>query len=182
AVQLRLHRFALHAPCLAAGEVLRHWAGAGSPTGKQKHWSLTTNTGVSKLFSTGALLLLDFANQTVIDFTHFPRTISESTATLDLIQPLLQGGGKAVTLEPLTQTERSLLYEIRTYARFRKEFYVAIAGGGGGSITGGTFVPTGVISSVSVSPSAGLGSSGLLPGVIDNNGTANPGGLSVNPG
>ena len=65
---------------------------------------------------------MNFANQTVVDFVRFPKTISESTITLDLVQPLLRGGGRAVTLEPLTQTERNLLYQIRAFARFRKEF------------------------------------------------------------
>ena len=115
---------------------------------------------------TGALLLLDFANRTVVNFANFPRVISQSNATLDLIQPLLRGGGRAVTLEPLTQSERDLLYQVRSYARFRKEFYVSIAGGGGGSITGGVFVPSGVVITSVVRPGAGLGASGLSPGNI----------------
>jgi len=41
----------------------------------------------------------------------------------------LRGGGFAVTLEPLTQAERNLLYAIRSYARFRKIYYVYLAGG-----------------------------------------------------
>ena len=83
------------------------------------------------------------------------------TLTLDLIQPLLRGGGRAVTLEPLTQVERNLLYEIRNFARFRKTFYVAIAGGGGGSITGAQFQPTGVIAVSPFSPTAGVGRGSL---------------------
>jgi outer membrane protein TolC len=181
ALPVALQRFSFTAQFLAAGETLRQWAGNESNAGRQNNWSITSNTGVSKLFSTGALLLLNFANQTVIDFTKFPRTVSESTASLDLIQPLLQGGGKAVTLEPLTQAERSLLYEIRGYARFRKEFFVSIAGGGGGSITGGVFVPSGVVSLSTVSPGSTLGSSGLFPGqipVVQTSGSS----LRVTPG
>jgi hypothetical protein len=82
----------------------------------------------------------------------------------------------------LTQAERNLLYAIRNFARFREEFYVAIAGGGGGSITGGTFQPTGVIAAAAFRPGAGLGSSGLAPGVIPVVPvTGNPG-LQVSPG
>ncbi len=85
-------------------------------------------------------------------------------------------------MEPLTQAERNLLYGIRDFARFRKTFYVAIAGGGGGSITGATFQPTGIISPVAPSPTAGLGSAGLAPGIIPPvPATGNPG-LQVNPG
>jgi hypothetical protein len=97
-----------------------------------------------------------------------------------VIQPLLQGGGKAVTLEPLTQAERNLLYQVRSYARFRKEFFVSIAGGGGGSISGGVFVPSGVIAPSTFSPAAGVGFSGLNPGILPT--TLVPPGLQVTPG
>jgi len=49
----------------------------------------------------------------------------------DISQPLLRGGGMAVALEPLTQSERNLLYEVRRFGRFNKEFFVQIAGGPG---------------------------------------------------
>jgi outer membrane protein TolC len=166
ALPVTLQRFAFAAQGLAAGEVVRQWLGAEAPGGPSNNWSGASNMGFSKLFSTGALLLFDFANRTVVDFANFPRTISQSTASLDIIQPFLRGGGRAVTLEPLTQAERDLLAQIRSYARFRKEFYVSIAGGGGGSITGGSFVPTGITSIATVNPGAGLGSSGIVPGIV----------------
>ena len=52
---------------------------------------------------------------------------STSTINLNLTQPFLQGGGRAVTLEPLAQTERNLFYAIRAYARFREQFFVSVA-------------------------------------------------------
>ena len=86
--------------------------------------------GFTKLFVTGGALLLQFANETVFELAGpFEGTFSQSNATLQLIQPLLQGGGRAVTLEPLTQTERNLLYEIRSYVRFQREFFANIASG-----------------------------------------------------
>ncbi len=89
-----------------------------------------TSIGVGKLFTTGGALLLRFANNTVWEFTGpLKGHHSQSLITLDFVQPLLQGGGKAVTLEPLTQAERNLLYEIRRYARFQREFYVSIMTG-----------------------------------------------------
>src|SRR6266700_1303660 len=61
----------------------------------------------------------------------FDRSLtSQSNINLDLIQPLLRGGGRAVTLEPLTQNERNLLYEIRLFARFREQFFANITTGG----------------------------------------------------
>src|SRR5207247_1355992 len=69
-----------------------------------------------------------------------------------------------VTLEPMTQVQRKLPYQNRTYARFRKAVFVAIAGGG--VFSRGVFTPAGVITPTTVSPTAGVGSSGGVPGNI----------------
>lgn len=183
ALPVVLQRFAFSPQLFAAAQALREWSGPATPVGHGNNWTVNSNAGVGQLFSTGALLLANFANQTVVHLTGAGRGVtSQSTINLDLIQPLLQGGGLAVTLEPLTQAERNLLYQVRTYARFRKTFYVAIAGGGGGSITGGSFQPTNVIAAQSFSPDAGFGSSGLAPGVIPPIPLSNNPGLQVGPG
>lgn len=177
ALPVTLERFAFTPQFFAAARAIREFAGSetgGSSAGTGpaaagpgNDWTVRSNTGVAQLFSTGALLLINFANQTVINLTGAARgVVSQSTINLDLVQPLLRGGGLAVTLEPLTQVERNLLYQIRAFARFRKTFYVAIAGGGGGSITGAQFQPTNVIAANSFSPTAGFGTTGLIPGVI----------------
>src|SRR5205823_7939597 len=117
------------------------------------------------------------------NFTGVGRNLtSQSTINLDLVQPLLRGGGRAVTLEPLTQVERNLLYQIRNFVRFQKTFYVAIAGGGGGSITGANFQPSGVIAPSPFGPGAGIGGSGLVPGAIASVPVAGNAGLQVSTG
>lgn len=90
-----------------------------------------TGTGLSKLFPTGALLTYRLANQTVVDLADGRPTTTLSNLGLTLAQPFLRGGGYAVTLEDLTAAERNMLYAIRSYARFRKLFYVAVVAGGG---------------------------------------------------
>jgi hypothetical protein len=184
ALPVTLERFAFAPQFFAVEQAVREWAGRETPGGKKNNWTLNSNAGVAKLFSTGALLLVNFANQTVFNLGGMagkPLT-SVSTVNLDLVQPLLRGGGRAVTLEPLTQAERNLLYEIRDFARFREEFYVAIAGGGGGSITGANFQPTGVIAPNVFTPGGGFGNSGLNPGNFPNLPlTSNPG-LQVDTG
>jgi hypothetical protein len=168
ALPVTLERFAFAPQFFAVEQAIREWAGRETPGGRKNNWTLNSNAGVAKLFSTGALLLVNFANQTVINLGGMagkPVT-SVSTINLDLVQPLLRGGGRAVTLEPLTQAERNLLYQIRNFARFREEFYVAIAGGGGGSITGANFQPTGIIAPTGFAPTAGVGTSGLTPGNV----------------
>lgn len=123
---------------LATQEAVRQWSAEESSVGPTNNWQLNSATGVSQQFATGAALLLRLANQTIIDVSgkNSP-TISTSNLVFDIGQPLLRGGGRAVALEPLTQAERDLLYEVRRFARFNKEFFVQIAGGSGIGAPGG---------------------------------------------
>ncbi|MER3417291.1 MAG: hypothetical protein C4297_13940 [Gemmataceae bacterium] len=131
ALPVTFQRFAFASQFELTGNVVREWAARRSSVGKQNRWTSASQGQMRKLFSTGALLLVQVANQTAINLTgNRPHTVSQSTLVLDLSQPLLRGGGRAVTLEPLTQTERTLLYELRNFARFQKSFFVAIAAGG----------------------------------------------------
>lgn len=184
ALPVTLERFSFAAQFFAVGQFIRQYAGKTSPVGHQNNTQYNSNVGLSKLFPTGALLLANFANQTVFNYSGLgPKDlVSQSTINLSLVQPLLQGGGCAVVMEPLTQAERNLLYQIRDFARFRKELYVSIAGGGGGSITGSSFQPTGVIASPTFSPTAGIGASGLTPGVFLPLSVATNPGLAITPG
>ncbi len=130
ALPVTLERFNFAAQAFFTEQVVRESTGR-SLTGGGERWSLDTTGGVSKLFPTGAMLLVRLANQVVIDLSGDKPQTSISNLSLSLAQPFLQGGGYAVTLEGLTQTERTLLYAMRSYTRFRKIFYVALAAGGG---------------------------------------------------
>lgn len=131
ALPVTLERFAFSTQFFALEQAVRQQTGRDSVSGQTNQWRLDGATGFSKLFPNGALLLLAWANRTVVNLTGSgPHTISISDLDLDIVQPLLRGGGRAVTLEPLTQAERDLLYDIRSYARFRKEFFQHITGGG----------------------------------------------------
>ncbi|TDJ73859.1 MAG: TolC family protein [Planctomycetota bacterium] len=50
-----------------------------------------------------------------------------SDISLAFTQPLLRGAGKQIALEPLTQAERNLVYEVRDFERFRRAFAVTVA-------------------------------------------------------
>src|SRR5262249_38282392 len=149
----------------AVQQAIRSYTGRNTLTGQSNNWALNSGTGFSKILPTGALLLLSFANQTVFEFIGPKKTTSVSTLDFRILQRLLRGAGKAVTLEPLTQAERTLLYTIRTFARFRKELYVAVASANGGSISGGAFQATGVLAAGG-GGGGGFGASGLNPGII----------------
>ena len=100
--------------------------------------SIGTVAGVGKVFSTGGQLLLGFANQVVFNFIgkNSKQPSVQSSLPLTFVQPFLRGGGRAVTLEPLTQAERDLLYQVRAFAKFRQEFVVATLVGGSFSTPG----------------------------------------------
>lgn len=49
-----------------------------------------------------------------------------SSFNLAVTQPLLRGYGKRIVLEPLTQAERNVVYEVRSFERFRRSFAVDV--------------------------------------------------------
>ena len=94
--------------------------------------NLGTVAGVGKLFDTGGRVLAGFANQVVFNFIgkNSIQPSVKSYLPLNIIQPFLRGGGRAVTLENLTLAERQLLYQVRLFAKFRQEFTVTTLVGG----------------------------------------------------
>ena len=47
--------------------------------------------------------------------------------SLSITQPLMRGAGRAIAREPLTQAERDLVYEVRSFERYRRTFAVDVA-------------------------------------------------------
>ncbi|MFO0848225.1 MAG: hypothetical protein U0871_06680 [Gemmataceae bacterium] len=152
ALPVTLERFNFAAQAFAAENLIRQSTGRDFPGGGGEAWRINTDATVSRNIATGGQLIVRLANQIVVDLSGPSPQVSLSNLSLTFIQPLLRGGGYAVTLESLTQAERSLLYAIRSYARFRRVFYAALVGqgssiqgqGGGGSSGGYTNNPYGL--------------------------------------
>ena len=89
-----------------------------------------TDVNASKLFASGGELMVGFANSLMWQFAG-PDETSNTNTLLDFtfIQPLLRGGGRAVVLERLTLSERSLLANVRQMERYRRGFFARIANG-----------------------------------------------------
>lgn len=151
ALAVTAERFAFIAQPFVTEQLIRQSQGAQvSSTGKPLNsWISNATTGFTKTFSTGALLLFNFANQTVYNLGR-NTTTSISTINLDMVQPFLAGGGRAIALEPLTQAERDLVYAIRQFYRFRQEYYAFFAVG----------------QSTAFIPGVGAGVVSLLPGTV----------------
>lgn len=99
--------------------------------GPNERNTLTTGSflGFSKAFASGGQLLVNFANSLVWEFTGENSFAAASNLTVNFVQPLLRGAFRDVRLESLTQAERNVLYGVRSFARFRKQFYVDLVSG-----------------------------------------------------
>lgn len=82
--------------------------------------------GLDYLMRTGARLALDLSTDFTRFFTGDNRRLSDSRAAATLSQPLLRGAGVLAASEPLRQDERNVLYAIRDFTQYRKEFAVDI--------------------------------------------------------
>lgn len=86
-----------------------------------------TRLGADMFLRTGGRIAADFTT----DFLRFvsgdARWVTQSRLGATFSQPLLRGAGFKVAMENLTQAERNLLYALRDFTRFRKEFSVNVA-------------------------------------------------------
>jgi hypothetical protein len=177
ALTVTAERFSFIAQPFATEQLVREQSGTQSADGKTNRWVSSATTGFTKLFSTGALLLFNFANQTVYNLGGGgPATTSVSTASLDFIQPFLAGGGRAVALEPLTQSERNLLYAIRDFYRRRQEFFVFFAAG-----QPATFIPGVGAGVVALNPGTVATAAATFPNAFTLPLVANPATVQVSP-
>lgn len=83
--------------------------------------------GANWFLKTGAALSAAFTSDFLRYLTGDPRPFASSQLAATLVQPLWRGAGYKVAVENLTQSERNLLYVVRDYTRFRRDFSVQIA-------------------------------------------------------
>ncbi len=100
-------------------------AGTGAEAGTA---SGSTSLSLSRVLGSGAQVVGDIGLGVFKDLLNGGGWNATSNIGLLFTQPLMRGGGKLITYEPLTQSERSLVYEVRSFERFRRELAVDIAG------------------------------------------------------
>jgi len=106
-----------------------------SPTGDSST-TLQRSLGVdgngisaTRLGITGASFVVGLANTILWEFAGNNTQSANSLINFSLIQPLLRDAGRDRILESLTQSERTLLSNVRQLERFRRGFYLEIATG-----------------------------------------------------
>ncbi len=81
-----------------------------------------SQAGLDLLLKTGGRVSLDLANDLLRFYTGGRSDSSFSTIGLSLAQPLLRGAGAKIAAENLTQAERNVIYEIRSFGYFQDTF------------------------------------------------------------
>jgi outer membrane protein TolC len=99
-----------------------NWTHFGSKSDESNLLTIQNSAGFTKNFPAGAQLLVDFLNTFMIEFAGPDHMSVVSNIAVNFVQPVLRGAGRDVRMEGLTQAERNLLYAVRTFERFRKQF------------------------------------------------------------
>jgi hypothetical protein len=101
---------------------------AGSPNDTQIG-SVASQVGVNQLLRTGGKLGLALGNDLLRYFTGKPDLVARNSAiniiSVNLSQPLLRGFGiNDPLVEALTQSERDVVYAVRSYSLYQQQFAV----------------------------------------------------------
>jgi hypothetical protein len=175
--------FAGYGAIYTADGPLRRGAGGQSSSTVSSSFFSNGPRGIAmrRTFSTGAQMIVGLANNITWQFSG-PDTQSANTLLdFTFIQPLLRNGGRDVTLERLTLAERTLLYNVRSFERYRTGFYITITAGraaepgptrrgglfGGAGLQGFTGLGGGfgTVGNVQNNAATGFGGGGAVPQV-----------------
>jgi outer membrane protein TolC len=94
---------------------------------EQSRISASGQVGVDWLIRDVGRLSVAFTTDFLRYLTGDPRSVVSSQVGGTFTRPLLRNAGYKVEMENLTQSERDVLYEMRDFVRFRKDFTVQVA-------------------------------------------------------
>ena len=107
---------------------------SGALSGLFKHSTTDENSvdgdsslGVTQTLATGAEAGLKLSSSFLRFLTGDPRTSASSVLEFTLTQPLVRGAWKRIAEENLVQSERDMIYELRSFVQYRREFSVSVA-------------------------------------------------------
>jgi outer membrane protein TolC len=102
-------------------------AGTVDSVVEERSLSASGNLRADVLLHSGARVATAFTTDFLRFITGDPRVTTSSALAGTLTQPLLRGAGYKIATESLTQSERNMLYALRDFTQFRKDFSVQIA-------------------------------------------------------
>lgn len=89
--------------------------------------SASPSTSVSRNLESGGSFVLKLATDFLKTLAGGPADTARTLLSANLVLPLVRGSGREVARESLTQSERDVLYELRSFARFQQEFTDGVA-------------------------------------------------------
>ncbi len=92
---------------------------------------LSTLNGFNLELMTGAQMLVSLANNLVFNYTGHEFTVASPNLLINFAQPLLRGAWARIVTQGLSLQERGVLYALRTFAHYRRTFYVGLVASGG---------------------------------------------------
>ncbi len=101
-------------------------AGALSGNKDRSGGSVNSRAGVSKSWLWGMTSSLNIVNTLMRQFLANPQDAASSTLSLAITQPLLRGFGPDIAGERLTQSERNVIYAVRSFEYARRTLAVDI--------------------------------------------------------
>ena len=107
---------------------------------------LTAANGFTLNLMSGGQLLVNLANSIVFEYSNKGVQVVTPNLTVSFVQPLLRGAWARNVTQGLSLQERDVLYNLRTFAEFRRQFYVSLVTGSGG------FQPAGILRRPVISP------------------------------
>ena len=94
---------------------------------------LGSQNGFNLELMSGAQLLVNLANSIVFEYSNHGVQMVSPSLLVSFTQPLLAGAWARNVTQPLSLQERGVLYELRSFAEFRRQFYVSLVTGQAGS-------------------------------------------------
>jgi outer membrane protein TolC len=93
---------------------------------------LSTVNGFDLELMTGAQLMVSLANNLVFQYTNKGGfQFASPNLLINFTQPLLRGAWARIVTQQLSLQERAVLYALRSFAHFRRNFYVGLVAGNG---------------------------------------------------
>jgi outer membrane protein TolC len=89
--------------------------------------SVDGTASISRLFGNGGRLVMDVGAALFGAIAEGEGWDAISNLGVSWTQPLLRGAAREVVMEPLTQSERNLVYAVRNFERFRRTFGLDVA-------------------------------------------------------
>ena len=106
-----------------AGGAGANFTSTGASLGNNRLLQFTDRLGFGRRLAGGGQFATSVLNSFFWDFGTNTAG-SNGLFVTSFTQPLLRGAFRHVRLETLTQAERNLLYDVRDFARFRRQFYL----------------------------------------------------------